>query len=180
LVSVASLFNPSENCHCASARIEKIRNEILEEMLQTCKKTADAVVLKKQGKCNASACALREIGLMLKGFQAVGLFPLPQDVLSMTGCISGYWKGLKTMGANSEATRDVCSWVPKHNMYTKDCLDRFEVVHDVHTILEQYVHKDVWAQWESVSTLICPKITMLTEIGRYHKDLKLFGGMLQS
>jgi hypothetical protein len=83
------------------------------------------------------------------------------------------------MGAKSKATRDVCSWVPNHS-YGKDCLDRFEVVYDVHTILERHLHKYVWAQWESVSTLIRSMIVMLTEIVRYHKDIKFFGDMLQS
>jgi hypothetical protein len=120
-------------------------------------------VVKELGtSCSDKLCPVRQAGVMLKGFHAAKLCPLPEQALSMHGSVKAYLTGLKNMGDGyTSLMPSACR--PSYIYSTNPpcaCFGDYGIRARVKTIVKRYVHADIIKQWERVSTLLTSYIVV--------------------
>jgi hypothetical protein len=98
---------------------------------------------------------MTQAGIMLKGLQAAGLHPLPENEFAMQGSVRKYWTGLKDMGvAYQNLMPAICRVSNRLNRFTHhNCAGDYDIKNKGREILKRYAHVDVWQQWENVRML---------------------------
>lgn len=149
------------------ANINKIRNDILWELIGCCKLAiTNATRAEKKPPCKTAQCAALKVGILVTDLSTAGLYPTPGDAKELHGNVLSYWRTVNRIGA-AHATYRPCDKLQTPNPYaytstshgTKaqcnyaKCFGDFGIKDAVKNVLQQRVHADVFAHVQTVSQL---------------------------